>query len=171
MLQYRTGCSWKFGSNNEAIHTLSICRVYEEPVPAVINGLSISWVTESCWVGWLSGWTLRWSEAVPVRQPGDWYLCPYLSEKCVWAVLCLDFDDFSGAICDDSRMKYFCNLANPDPLICGQIYDFNPSTILWGGASMRPAKMFIWKLGRNNTWHRGRCEHATRKDVYLKTWS
>lgn len=53
--------------------------------------------------------------------------------------------------CDLRRtwMKYVCNLENPDPLICGQIYDFNPSTILWGGASMRPK----------------------RNDVYLKTWS
>ena len=133
-----TGCSWKFGSNNEAIHTVSICRVYEEPVPAVINGLSISWVTESCWVGWLSGWTLRWSEAVPVRQPGDWYLCPYLSEKFVWAVSCTDFDD--------SRMQFATNMDE----VCLQPWkSWSPD--------MRPDL----RLQSLNDLV-GRCEHATQ---------
>ena len=146
-----TGCSWKFGSNNEAIHTVSICRDYEEPVPAVINGLSISWVTESCWVGWLSGWTLRWSEAVPVRQPGDWYLCPYLSEK-------------FGAICDEHGWSMFATLKllilwyaarstiSIPQRSCGEVRACDPS-----------ATMFIWKLGRSNTCHRWKSNYPMPK--------
>ena len=99
----------------------------------------ISWVTESCWVGFpLSGWPFQWSEAVPMRQPGDWYLCPYL-RKFLWVVLC-PVSTILG--CNFWRWTWMkCRNMNPE----------NPDHL------MRPDLRF---QSLNDLV--GRCEHATQ---------
>ena len=90
-----------------------------------------------------------------MRQPGDWYLCPYLS-KFLWVVLCPVFSTFGCNLWRWTWMKYCRNMnpENPDhpmrPDLRFQSLNDLVGRCEHGDAS---ATMFIWKL-RRNTWHR-----------------